>query len=198
MTMLDEEKRQFRQLALAARKAQPEKEAASAAIWGQLLASNAYARARTVMVYVHARDEVRTRPFLPQLIASDKTVVIPWCTPEDAIGLFHLTHLDEITAGRFGILEPVAHLRVQAGRQVRAAALDLVLVPGVAFDVAGGRLGHGRGYYDRFLPEVRPDATLVGLAYDTQVFPVVPTGPEDIYMDLVLTPRASYAGRGRT
>ena len=71
------------------------------------------------------------------------------------------------------------------------------MVPGVAFDRRGARMGHGFGYYDKLLEHARPDAPLVALAFECQLFPEIPTQAHDIFMDKIITERAIYAGKGR-
>ena len=71
------------------------------------------------------------------------------------------------------------------------------MVPGVAFDRRGGRMGHGFGYYDKLLEHARPDAPLVALAFECQLFPEIPTQAHDIFMDKIITEQAIYAGKGR-
>ena len=75
--------------------------------------------------------------------------------------------------------------------------LDLVMVPGTAFDLHGGRLGQGKGYYDRLLSNARPDAPLVALAFDCQIFEEIPVAAHDVFMDLVLTESRTLTGKGR-
>jgi 5-formyltetrahydrofolate cyclo-ligase len=72
------------------------------------------------------------------------------------------------------------------------------MVPGVAFDRMGARMGHGFGYYDRLLEHARPDTPLVALAFECQLFPSIPTQAHDIFMDQVITETTIYPGRGRT
>jgi 5-formyltetrahydrofolate cyclo-ligase len=71
------------------------------------------------------------------------------------------------------------------------------MVPGVAFDRTGARMGHGFGYYDKLLQHARPDAPLVALAFECQLFPEIPTQPHDIFMDKIITEKRVYTGRGR-
>ena len=155
-----------------------------------------FAAAATVMCYVHFRDEVRTRPLLPDLLAGDKRIVVPYCAGDD-LGLFVLENMDELSLGTYGIQEPKAELRSLPRKRVEVNELDLIMVPGVAFDRQGGRLGHGKGYYDKLLEHVRPGVSLVALAFECQLFPEIPVDPHDVYMDKVLTERAVYEGRGR-
>ena len=188
-------KDELRRLALTRRAAQSDKDALSSQIMETLVALPEFAAATTVMIYLDARSEVRTRPALPRLLADQRRIVVPWCDG-DHLRLFLLRDLAEFDVGRFGILEPRVELRGLADRNVAPRDLDLLAIPGVVFDRRGGRIGHGRGYFDRLLAEVRPEATLVGLAFDCQVFDEVPMEPHDVPMDLVVTeskPRATQA-----
>lgn len=193
---MSDAKQIFRQQALERRRQQSDPERLSHRVWETLWAREEYRRAGVVMSYVGVRQELRTRPFLPQIGQDGKTLVVPYCI-EDRLGLFRLESLEELAQGYFGLWEPRPELRGDPERQVAPTALDLILVPGVAFDPQGGRLGHGRGYYDRLLAQVRPDAVLVGLAFECQIVPAVPCQTHDVAMDLVLTERTVYRGRGR-
>ena len=104
----------------------------------------------------------------------------------------------ELAEGAHKILEPRDDLRSRPGKQVNPEELDLVMVPGVAFDPRGGRMGQGKGYYDRLLARVRPDAPLVALAFDCQIFPEIPVAEHDVFMDTVITETSTHKGRGRT
>src|SRR5262245_55218940 len=97
----------------------------------------------------------------------------------------------------YKILEPRPELRSVPEKRVTAAELDLVVVPGVAFDRRGARMGHGFGYYDKLLKNARADAPLVALAFECQLFDEIPIEDHDVFMDLVITEKAVYAGRGR-
>jgi 5-formyltetrahydrofolate cyclo-ligase len=71
------------------------------------------------------------------------------------------------------------------------------MVPGVAFDRRGGRMGHGKGYYDKLLEHARLDTPLVALAFECQMFPEIPVAEHDVFMDKIITESATYVGRGR-
>ena len=185
-------KREFRARARACRRQQEDTDQLSRQICAKLAALPEYARAATVMFYVDARCEVRTRQFLPTARGEGKRVVVPYCVG-DRLELFRLESIDELAAGAWRIPEPKLELRSRADRKVDLSELDLIVVPGVAFDAQGGRIGQGKGYYDRLLHLVRPDATLVALAFECQLFPTVPMGPHDVYMDKVITERAVYS-----
>jgi 5-formyltetrahydrofolate cyclo-ligase len=94
-------------------------------------------------------------------------------------------------------LEPKAELREVASKRLQPQDLDLIMVPGVAFDRNGGRTGHGKGYYDKLLEHARLDAPLIALAFECQLFPEIPCESHDIYMDKVVTQSDVYQGRGR-
>ncbi len=189
-------KRAIRMQAEAGRRAQPDKDELSRVICEKFAALPEYAAAGTVMFYVHFRSEVRTQQFLSAALEENKRIVVPYCAG-DQLGLFLLGSMEELAAGMYEIPEPRTDLRALAERRVDPGQLDLVMVPGVAFDRQGARLGHGKGYYDRLLRRVRPDAPLVALAFECQVLPKIPTGPHDVYMDKVITEKSSYQGKGR-
>lgn len=175
------------------RRLQGDKEAVSRAACARLAALPEYARAETLMLYVDVRDELRTRNLLDaELSHRQRRVVVPCCVG-DALELFVLESTDELAPGTLGILEPRRDLRGRDGKRIALGEVDLVVVPGVAFDRRGGRLGHGRGYYDRLLAQAGPDIALVGLAYECQLFPEIPTQPHDVPMDNVVTEAAVYA-----
>lgn len=194
---MQEEKKKIREQAHANRNAQERKDELSEEICARFAAMPEYVRAGTVMYYIDVRSEVRTRPALPAALASGKKIIVPWCNDQGELELFHLENMDELAVGMYKILEPRQELRSLAAKQVRAEELDLVMVPGVAFDRTGARMGHGKGYYDKLLQHARPDAPLVALAFECQLFDKIPTAPHDIFMDLIITERAIYHGKGR-
>ncbi|MGH7200418.1 MAG: 5-formyltetrahydrofolate cyclo-ligase, partial [Planctomycetaceae bacterium] len=110
---------------------------------------------------------------------------------------FHLERMDELETGMYRILEPNEELRRRPEKRIVVEELDLILVPGVAFDRRGGRMGHGRGYYDKLLAHARPDAPLVALAFECQMFETIPVQEHDVFMEKILTETAIYEGRGR-
>lgn len=189
-------KQEIRQAAHDNRRAQADKDQVSATIVERFMALPEYHTARTVMFYVDVRDEVRTRHAFPDAIASGKRIVIPYCV-DGELELFHLESMDELEVGMYKILEPRADLRDVTTKRLQPTDLDLVMVPGVAFDRQGGRTGHGKGYYDKLLEHARRDAPLVALAFESQMFPEIPCESHDIYMDKVVTEKATYTGRGR-
>ena len=104
---------------------------------------------------------------------------------------------DEELAREHYIKLRVLNLRVEFKR-LAPRDLDLIMVPGVAFDREGGRTGHGKGYYDKLLEHARLETPLVALAFECQLFPQIPCESHDIYMDKVVTELSVYQGRGRS
>jgi 5-formyltetrahydrofolate cyclo-ligase len=188
----------LREQARKNRVAQKNKDDVSRVICEKFVALPAYAAAKTVMWYVDAGSEVRTRHTLPAALTHGKRVVVPWCVVEtNTLELFWLEDMSELVEGAYKILEPKEDLRRLPAKVVRPEDLDLVMVPGTAFDLNGGRMGQGKGYYDRLLTTARRDAPLVGMAFDCQIFDEIPVAPHDVFMDLVLTETRTITGRGR-
>lgn len=101
--------------------------------------------AKTVFCYVSAHGEVDTHTLLEELLKT-KTVVVPFCTDsEGSMICVKITSLSDLTEGRFGILEP------KNPAPFPKEEIDFAIIPGIAFDKEGYRLGYGKGYYDRFL-----------------------------------------------
>ena len=110
-----------------------------------------------------------------------KRVALPRISDADLT--FHwVACREELRPGRFGISEPPAEAS-EAGN-----GFDLILVPGLAFDLRGGRLGRGKGYYDRFLPTA--SGLRVGVCFEDQIVEAIPGEPHDVRMDFVVTPSA--------
>ncbi len=195
-TELSALKTTIREQAHAARKAQLNKDEVSQTIVDRFMQLPEYQQARTVMFYVDVRTEVRTRQALPAAIASGKRIVIPYCE-DGELELFHLESMDELELGMYRILEPKAELRGIPAKKTPVEELDLVMVPGVAFDRRGGRTGHGKGYYDKLLEHALSKTPLIALAFECQLFPEIPMQDHDIFMDKVVTEAAIYEGLGR-
>lgn len=199
MTSTDDfqqQKKTIREQAHANRNAQENKDELSRVTCATFMALPEYAAARTVMFYVDVRSEVRTRHSLPAALQTGKRIVVPYCVNNE-LELFHLTDMEELAVGMYKILEPRPELRGLPEKRVDVRELDLIMVPGVAFDRTGARMGHGFGYYDKLLQHARPETPLVALAFECQLFPKIPTQAHDIFMDKIITEKAVYPGRGR-
>ncbi len=191
-----ERKKRIREQAHANRNALEDKDNLSRLIVDRFMALPEYAASRTVLFYLDVRSEVRTRHSLAAALTGNRKIVVPYCV-DGELELFHLESMDELSVGMYRILEPKDELRTVAAKKVAVEELDLIMVPGVAFDRRGGRTGHGKGYYDKLLEHARPDTPLVALAFECQLFDEIPMMEHDVFMDKVLTESATYEGRGR-
>lgn len=148
----------------------------------RLLALPMWKQAKIVLFFAPLRDEPDIWPAISVALKEGKQVSLPKLDPAGfTYSASPVQSLEDLTPGKFGILEP---------RHSAAATplnrLDLVLVPGVAFDSHGGRLGRGKGYYDRLLSAV--NGTKCGVAFDEQIVDAVPVGPMDVRLNCILTP----------
>jgi len=193
-----EAKRKIRAEARRLRRGLPDKEQRSRKIAAALCELPAYVDAETVMFYVDSGSEVRTRPLIEEALRRGRCVVVPYCHG-DELGLFRLKDLSELAPAAFGIDEPLPALRGLPERFVDREKIDLVIVPGVAFDPCGGRIGRGKGFYDRFLKTFchGSSADFVALAYQCQIFSSIPVDPHDIQMDVVVTEECVLFVRGQ-
>ena len=189
-------KRQIREQAHANRKDQQDKDELSKVICEKFVSLPEYQNAKTVLFYLDVRTEVRTRHYLPTALTHGKRIVVPYCV-DGLLELFLLENMDELDVGMYKILEPKAELREVPEKKVDVKEIDLVMVPGVAFDRTGARMGHGKGYYDKLLEHARPDTPLVALAFECQLFPEIPTQSHDVFIDKIITEREIYQGKGR-
>ncbi|MCE5303205.1 MAG: 5-formyltetrahydrofolate cyclo-ligase [Planctomycetaceae bacterium] len=189
--LLRELKQRLRKEASSRRAQQPDPDRVSRDILERLAALPEWGRATTVMFYVDVRHEVRTRWFFESVWSQGRRLVVPYCE-QGQLGLFRLERLDELSPGTMGVLEPKPLLRELDDRGVEPAELDLIVIPGVAFDREGHRLGYGMGYYDKFLHRIRSDTMKLGVCFESQLFAEIPVLPHDIVMDAVVTERAVY------
>lgn len=153
----------------------------SAAVVAKLEAQPFFQRAAIVHTYVSWRNEVSTHELIRSMLKQEKTVVVPRI--EGAAGtLAHarIQSLSDLKPGAYGIPEPPQPVEAYDLSQI-----EVVLVPGVAFDRMGYRLGFGGGYYDAFLTQM--DALRVGLAFDLQLVDEVPRRAEDEKVDIIVT-----------
>ena len=148
-------------------------------ILGQLLVkTEQYRKARTIYGYLPYNQEVRTVPLLEQALAEGKRIAAPKVFGQE-MRFLYLTDLSRVAPGYAGIPEPVAD------EPVAEDPTALVLMPGLAFDPAGHRVGYGGGFYDRFLA-AEPTHPTIALCYDFQIVSELETEIFDIPVDLVL------------
>ncbi len=193
---LREAKRALRERILRLRDALPAEVRieAGAAIAAAIAARADFRAAGTVLLSLSFRSEWDTAPLLAAARAAGKTLAAPRVHVESRM-LEPCRVADpavDLAPGFRGISEPLPHCV-----PVALAAIDWVLVPGVAFDPNGYRIGYGGGYYDRLLPLLRGDARRVSGAFELQVVDGVPTAPHDLTVDAIITERRTLEAQPR-
>lgn len=181
-----EDKRQLRKRIGERLEAQPpdERRRGSLAVEKKLFDVDGFCKAPVVAFYVAMPHEVDTAPMIDRALAAGMRVGVPRCDMKTIeLTLYEIRNRERLQRGTWGILEPEPH----PACLVKPEDVACVVVPGVAFDADGNRLGNGRGFYDRFLKKLRPGALKIGLAYGLQMVPHVPVEAHDVKLDLILT-----------
>jgi 5-formyltetrahydrofolate cyclo-ligase len=147
-----------------------------------VLSSNSFMNSRTIAVYDAIHNEVHTDKIIELALQSNKDVYFPhWNPDQSAIRFFRVDDVSELKETLWGTHEP----EPDSSREASPTALDLIIVPGVVFDMNGHRLGYGYGGYDRILSGIAHRAW--GLAYDFQVLDSLPVEPHDVACARVIT-----------
>jgi len=158
----------------------------AASVCEHLMAEAVVAGAHRVALYAALPDEVSMRPLFDALAAAGKTRLLPRVARDARLVFAVVDRFDDLQLGEYGVLAPpedVPAVTLEAG--------DVVVVPGVAFDARGRRLGRGAGCYDRTFPaDQRPAPVLIGAACEAQLVDSVPAGSHDRAMDAIVTERA--------
>jgi len=180
--MLTKAELRQRLLAQRARLTPAEIEQHSAAIATYVCALPAFCASHTVMVYMALPQEVQTMQIITQARQLQKRVAVPVIRGQALVAVALNEAPMQLRRGRFGILEPRGTQCV-----IHPQEIGCIAVPGIAFDARGGRLGFGKGYYDRFLKQLPATTYRYGLAFGIQVVPCVPQAPHDICMHGIVT-----------
>ena len=184
---LHEAKRNLRIRTIAARDAQDPaiRTQDSEAIAKGVAALHSFSRARCVLLTLPFRSEWNSAPLLDAVLARGAAAVLPRVDAGSRMLALHriADPAHDIVVGYQGIPEPLPHLP-----RVDVREIDWVLVPGVAFDMEGGRLGYGGGYYDRLMALVDPSVPRVAGAFDLQIVASVPSAPHDLTVHKIVTP----------
>lgn len=140
-----------------------------------------FKQASTVLFYVSYDNEVYTHEMIKECI-QDKNIVVPITDKKDRrLILSELHNWDDLEIGSYEILEP----KKEKIKEISLEEIDIVIVPGVGFDLKGHRIGHGKGYYDNLLKNSK--TLLIGLAYDWQIVKHIPIEEHDVLMDKIVT-----------
>lgn len=147
-----------------------------------------FQRSRTLMTYLSMPDEVPADPLIELAICLGKRVCVPLL--ENTYGIMSAAQIQSLAAlktSKFGLRAPDS----EHVKRVAPAEIDLILVPAVAFDRSGNRIGFGAGYYDRFLPQA-VKAVFLGLAWECQITEEIPYEPHDVRMHYLLTEKGFW------
>lgn len=156
-------------------------EAAARAMCAQLAAFEPYRQANCIMAYMAARGELSLEYLIRDILDSGKTLILPRCEAPGVMTARRIADECDLAMGTYGLMEPDVRCEIVDPKEI-----DLILVPGVAFDRAGNRLGQGGGYYDRFLKET--SALRVGICHEGALVDCVPHEVHDEMMAYIITP----------
>jgi 5-formyltetrahydrofolate cyclo-ligase len=145
-----------------------------------------YSECSRLLLFASFRSEVNTFPIIEKALQTGKRVALPRVNrSEKVLDLYYIDSLEQLERGYMGIQEPV----VAPERIAMVEDMEVIVLPGVAFDEQGGRIGYGGGYYDRLIGSIRGRPHLIALAYEEQILPKIPMDPHDIRVDLIVTDR---------
>lgn len=191
------EKQALRRAILAARDALPPDWRASESrlAVGELASLAGFREAGAVLLTLPFGSEIDVRPLAAAALREGKALLLPRVNPlTRMLELFRVRDLAaDIVAGQWNIPEPRSDCRRADPRDV-----EWVLVPGVAFDAACGRLGYGGGFYDRLLPLIDAQIPRLAAAFDMQLVPAVPRGSHDLAVDCLITPKSRHTRQRET
>jgi len=164
---------------------QQERKSKSKIIQRRLFTQKEFLSSKCVMLYVSkGTDEVKTDPIIKKALCMGKKVILPVTSVrEKNIKPVRFKGFNQsLKKGSYGIYEPKG-----PRRPIRIKGIDLVIVPGLAFDRKNNRLGRGGGYYDRFLKRLPKDTPKIGLGFRFQLFKAIPTTGKDVSLTRVIT-----------
>jgi 5-formyltetrahydrofolate cyclo-ligase len=143
-----------------------------------------FTRAKTVLFYASFRSEVNTFSMMNDSLKMGKRVVLPRVDRQNhLLLLFAISEISELKAGYMGIPEPPLHY----DKAVSVEDVDIVVVPGAAFDTSCNRIGYGAGYYDILLSKRKKKAPVIGIAYEEQIVGLIPAEGHDVKVDAIIT-----------
>lgn len=152
-------------------------------IFNNLINSCFYKEADSIFTFVSFKSEVNTHKIIEHALKQRKTIYVPKIeSKEKGMEIFKITKFEDLKKGYFGILEPT-----EGCTNGKSSDIDLILMPGVAFDRHGGRIGYGAGFYDRFLSSMKKKVDKIALAYKFQVLDEVPMEDKDVRIDGIIT-----------
>lgn len=153
-------------------------------IFSEITMNDSYKCSKNLFIFVSYKNEVDTHKIIKDAISKGKTVAVPVILSLDkGMVAVKIDSLEDLKENKYGILEPT----LIENRIINPEEIDLVIVPGAAFDKNGGRVGYGAGMYDKYLQNIRNGVQKIALGYSFQLFDKVPMELHDIRMDEVIT-----------
>lgn len=151
----------------------------------RLLKESTYINSKVIFTYVGFDSEIDTIEYIKEFLKDGKKVCIPRTNiKEKYMEAVSINSLDLLSKSEYGILEPSCDLE-----PINKDEIDLIIMPGLAFDKQGGRLGYGGGYYDKYLSTISKDVPKIALAYDFQILEKIPMEEHDIKVDIIISDR---------
>lgn len=149
-------------------------------IYNKLIKASNYEKAKVIFIYVSYKNEVETHKIIKHALENGKKVCVPKIVSlKEGMEAVEIENLSELKVNKYGILEPEFNLE----KIMAPDCIDLMIVPGVAFDRNGGRVGYGGGFYDRFINRLHKKVYKLALAYNFQIYDKVPMEENDMYID---------------
>jgi 5-formyltetrahydrofolate cyclo-ligase len=156
-------------------------------IFNNLINSEWYKKANTIFAFVSFKSEADTHKIIKHAIKDRKIICVPRIeSKQKGIEIFKIDGFNQLKKGYFGILEPD-----ESCTEVDKKDIDLILMPGVAFDRQGGRVGYGAGFYDKFLSDMNNNVNKIAVAYHFQVLHDIPMDEHDVRIDGIITEEES-------
>jgi len=189
-------KKTLRQETLLKRDAIPEniKQEKDAAIRQRLIGLPEFTKAKTILFYASFRSEADTMELIKTALSEGKRVALPKVDKKDRrLLLYEIEDIRELAQGYMGILEPSASKERLTGLD----DMDLIIIPGAAFDASGNRLGYGAGFYDRLLAEIKDKIPVIAPAYEEQIVENIPSEPHDVKVSKIVTDKRVIECEGK-
>lgn len=163
----------------------------SAVIQKRLLELSAYKESESIGIYAGINNEVSTAILFDQAVKAGKKVLFPRIRKEEKeLEFVPVQRMEELELGPFGILSPPY-------KEGIVELSEFLVIPGVAYDLKGGRLGYGGGFYDRYLQKLTKKPFIAALAYEFQVLDEIPMHPHDVRVDAIITEQRIIICKGR-
>ncbi|MBW6410463.1 5-formyltetrahydrofolate cyclo-ligase [Clostridium weizhouense] len=154
-------------------------------IYNKFLQSKFYLQSKNIFIYVSYNSEIDTKNIIKKALEDKKNIYVPRTNYKTKVmEAVKILSLENLIEDKYGILEPTEDESAENPNK-----FDLIIMPGVAFDKYGGRMGYGAGYYDRYLEKISKPLNKVALAYNFQVINKVPTDIHDIPIEYIITER---------